>query len=105
VLEAAVKAAEVVDGAVGAVVKAALDAGGCAAVTADHGNAEEMIDPQTGGPMTAHTTNDVPFVLAGAPEGTRLKERGELKDVAPTLLGLMGLSPPEAMAGNGLLES
>jgi 2,3-bisphosphoglycerate-independent phosphoglycerate mutase len=104
VLEAAVRAAEVVDGVVGEVVRAALDAGGCAAVTADHGNAEEMIDPETGGPMTAHTTNGVPFVLAGAPEGTRLRERGALKDVAPTLLRLMDLPVPEAMAGSGLLS-
>jgi 2,3-bisphosphoglycerate-independent phosphoglycerate mutase len=63
-----------------------------------------MLDPETGGPMTAHTTNDVPFILAGAPPGTHLKERGALKDVAPTLLRLMGLPVPEAMAGNGLLE-
>jgi 2,3-bisphosphoglycerate-independent phosphoglycerate mutase len=104
VLEAAVRAAAAADAAVGTVVAAALAAGGCVAVTADHGNAEEMIDPESGGPMTAHSTNDVPFILAGAPPGTRLKAQGALKDVAPTLLTLMGLPVPEAMRGNGLLQ-
>jgi 2,3-bisphosphoglycerate-independent phosphoglycerate mutase len=106
VLAAAVRAAGAVDLAVGEVVAATLAAGGYAAITADHGNAEEMIDTNAaaGGPMTAHTTNPVPFVLAGAPAGTRLKPEGALKDVAPTLLALMGLPIPEAMAGNGLLE-
>jgi 2,3-bisphosphoglycerate-independent phosphoglycerate mutase len=104
VLAAAVRAAAAADAAVGTVVAAALAAGGCVAVTADHGNAEEMIDPESGGPMTAHSTNDVPFILAGAPPGTRLKAQGALKDVAPTLLTLMGLPVPEAMRGNGLLQ-
>lgn len=103
-LEAAVRAAEVVDAAVGRVVEAALAAGGCVAITADHGNAEEMIDLRSGGPMTAHTTNPVPFILAGAPAGTRLKASGVLADVAPTLLRLMALPVPQAMAGYGLLE-
>jgi 2,3-bisphosphoglycerate-independent phosphoglycerate mutase len=105
VLEAAVRAAGATDEAVGQVVQATLRAGGIAAVTADHGNAEQMIDPQTGGPMTAHTTNDVPFILAGAPPGTRLAPAGSLKDVAPTLLALLDLPIPAAMAGNGLLQS
>jgi 2,3-bisphosphoglycerate-independent phosphoglycerate mutase len=74
-----------------------------AAITADHGNAEEMKDAATSEPKTAHTTNPVPFMLVGAPDGIRLKERGLLADVAPTLLRLMGLPVPEAMAGQGLL--
>jgi 2,3-bisphosphoglycerate-independent phosphoglycerate mutase len=105
VLEAAILAASATDQAVGRVVRAALEAGGMVAVTADHGNAEEMIDPRTGGPMTAHTTNDVPFILAGAPPTTRLAPEGALKDVAPTLLALLDLPIPAAMAGNGLLQS
>src|SRR5581483_9577508 len=99
VLEAAVRAAEAVDQAVGQVVAAARAAGGLVAITADHGNAEEMIDLRTGKPKTAHTANPVPFMLAGAPPGTRLKERGVLADVAPTLLALMQLPVPEQMHG------
>jgi len=63
-----------------------------------------MIDPTTGEPHTAHTTNPVPFILAGAPAGTQLKEHGVLADVAPTLLTLMGLPVPESMKGQGLLK-
>jgi 2,3-bisphosphoglycerate-independent phosphoglycerate mutase len=100
---AAVRAVEAVDAATSQVVDATLAAGGMAAITADHGNAEEMKDAATGEPKTAHTTNPVPFMLVGAPGGTRLKERGVLADVAPTLLRLMGLPVPEAMAGQGLL--
>ena len=103
-MAAAVLAAAATDVAVGQVVDAALAAGGCVAVTADHGNAEEMIDPASGGPMTAHSTNDVPFMLTGAPPGTRLAAHGALKDVAPTLLTLMGLPVPDAMRGSGLLQ-
>ncbi len=104
IMEAAIRAAEVVDTAVGRVVEAALEAGGYAAVTSDHGNAEEMIDTDTGGPMTAHTTNPVPFLLVGTPAGTCLKPRGVLADVAPTLLRLMALPIPSSMAGHGLLS-
>ncbi len=103
-LDAALKAAEVVDAAVGQVVEAALGAGAIAAITADHGNAEEMIDLGSGEPKTAHTENPVPLILVGAPPGVRLKERGVLADVAPTLLALMGLPVPETMRGHGLIE-
>jgi 2,3-bisphosphoglycerate-independent phosphoglycerate mutase len=103
--EAAVKAAGAVDAAAGKVIDAALAAGGFAAITADHGNAEQMIDPQTGKPQTAHTTLPVPFILVGAPPGTTLKEHGVLADVAPTLLTLMGLPVPDAMHAHGLLVS
>ena len=105
VFEAAVRAAEAVDAAVGQVVAAALTAGGFIAITADHGNAEEMLDPETGEPKTAHTANPVPFMLVGAPPETRLQERGVLADVAPTLLPLMGLPVPDTMTGYGLLLS
>ena len=77
--------------------------GGVLLVTADHGNAEMMRDPETGGPHTAHTTNVVPAILVGAP-GVALRD-GRLADIAPTLLALMGLPQPAAMTGVSLLAS
>ena len=71
-------------------------------VTADHGNAELMIDPVTGGPHTAHTTNPVPVVLVGGPAGVQLRN-GRLADLAPTLLELMGLPLPPEMTGQSLI--
>ena len=71
-------------------------------VTADHGNCETMIDPDTGGPHTAHTTNLVPVIAVGVPEGTALKD-GRLADLAPTLLDLMNLPQPPEMTGESLL--
>jgi 2,3-bisphosphoglycerate-independent phosphoglycerate mutase len=76
--------------------------GGCLLVTADHGNAELMKDPTTGGPHTAHTTNVVPAILMGGPEGAALKD-GRLADIAPSLLALLGLKQPAAMTGQSLL--
>jgi 2,3-bisphosphoglycerate-independent phosphoglycerate mutase len=70
-------------------------------MTADHGNAEKMIDPDTGQPHTAHTTNPVPFVLVNAPDPVRLSE-GSLADVAPTILGLQGVATPPEMTGRDL---
>ena len=102
-LDAAILAAEVVDECVGQVVEATLKAGGFAAITADHGNAEEMIDLQTGEPKTAHTENPVPLILVGAPPNTRIKPSGILADVAPTLLTLMDLPIPPAMKEHGLI--
>ena len=99
VLEAAVKAVETVDACVGRVVDAALEMGGIAMITADHGNAEQMVQPD-GSPMTAHTTNRVPFILCGA--GTELRE-GRLADIAPTLLDVMGLACPPEMDGKTLI--
>ena len=99
VLEAAVKAVETVDACVGRVVDAALEMGGIAMVTADHGNAEQMVQPD-GSPMTAHTTNRVPFILCGA--GTELRE-GRLADIAPTILDVMGLACPPEMDGKTLI--
>ncbi len=101
-LPAAIKAVETVDAGLGRIAEAIARAGGALLVTADHGNCERMRDPETGGPHTAHTTNPVPVLLAGAP-GARLHD-GRLADVAPTLLGLMGLPVPAAMTGRSLLS-
>lgn len=85
-------------------VRAALEAvGGTMIVTADHGNCETMVDPVTGGPHTAHTLNPVPVVLVNGPEGASL-HKGRLADLAPTLLGLMGLDLPAEMTGESLIN-
>jgi 2,3-bisphosphoglycerate-independent phosphoglycerate mutase len=103
VLDAAVKACEAVDTAVGRVVEAAKERGWSVMVTADHGNAEQMIDYATGEPHTAHTTNPVPFILVDDElRGKGLKEGGGLKDIAPTVLKLMGLEKPAEMEGEPL---
>jgi len=99
VFDAAVKAVETVDACVGRVVDATMKMGGIAMITADHGNAEVMTQPD-GSPMTAHTTNPVPFILCGA--GTELR-RGRLADIAPTILDVMGLAVPEEMDGRTLI--
>lgn len=72
-------------------------------VTADHGNCEVMVDPVTGGPHTAHTTNPVPVILVGGPPGASLRQGGRLADLAPTVLDLMGLAPPPEMTGQSLI--
>ena len=100
VFDAAVKAVETVDACVGRVVDATLKMGGIAMITADHGNAEQMVEPD-GSPMTAHTTNPVPFILCGA--GTELRTGGRLADIAPTILDVMGLACPEEMDGKTLI--
>ncbi len=100
VMEAAVKAVETVDECVGRVVDATLKMGGIAMITADHGNAEQMKEPD-GSPMTAHTTNPVPFILCGA--GSELRSGGRLADIAPTILDVMGLACPEEMDGKTLI--
>ena len=99
VLEAAVKAVETVDTCVGRVVDATLKMGGIAMITADHGNAEDMKQPD-GSPMTAHTTNPVPFILCGA--GSELRH-GRLADIAPTILDVLGLACPPEMDGRTLI--
>lgn len=101
-LAAAIAACEAVDRGLGRVIAALRAAGGAMIVTADHGNCEVMVDPVTGGPHTAHTTNLVPVVLTGGPEGGRLHD-GRLADLAPTLLELMGLEQPAEMTGKSLL--
>ena len=102
-LEAAIKAVETVDTCVGRVAEAVLKAGGVMFLTADHGNCEVMLDPETGGPHTAHTTNLVPTTLIGAPSEVTSLKTGKLADVAPTLLSLMGIEPPAAMTGDCML--
>ncbi len=100
VFDATVKAVETVDTCVGQVVDATLKMGGIAMITADHGNAEQMTEPD-GSPMTAHTTNPVPFILCGA--GTELRSGGRLADIAPTILDVMGLACPPEMDGKTLI--
>ena len=100
VFDAAVKAVETVDECVGRVVDTTLKMGGIAMITADHGNAEQM-EEADGSPMTAHTTNPVPFILCGA--GTELRRGGRLADIAPTMLDVMGLACPEEMDGKTLI--
>ena len=102
-LSAAIRAVEEVDRGLGRAIAALEKAGGAMIVTADHGNCETMIDPETGGPHTAHTTNPVPVALIGGPEGARLRN-GRLADLAPTLLDLMGLTLPDEMTGQTLIE-
>jgi 2,3-bisphosphoglycerate-independent phosphoglycerate mutase len=102
-VDAAIAACEAVDRGLGRVLAALRDQGGAMIVTADHGNCEVMVDPETGGPHTAHTTNPVPVVLVGGPGGATLRD-GRLADLAPTLLALMGLDKPPEMTGRNLLE-
>ena len=104
VFDAAVKAIETVDECVGRVVDAVLDRDGVALVTADHGNAEQMIDPETGTSQTAHTINDVDFIyVARRTDQVRLRERGVLSDIAPTMLQTLGIKPPPEMTARSLL--
>lgn len=102
VLAAAIKAVETVDTGLGAIAEAVQRQGGALLVTADHGNAELMVDPQTGKPHTAHTTNVVPLMLIGG-QATALAD-GRLADIAPTVLALMGLEQPAEMSGQSLLR-
>ncbi len=103
-IPAAVKACKAVDECVGRVYEAIMRAGGCGIITADHGNFELMIDPETGGPHTAHTTFPVPLYVFGESfRGARLREGGRLADVMPTALTMMGLPVPPEMTGRSLL--
>ncbi len=101
-LKAAKAACEAVDQGLSQVLTALEEAGGAMIVTADHGNCEVMIDPETGGPHTAHTLNPVPVALVGGPEGGTLRD-GRLADLAPTILALMSLDQPEEMTGRSLI--
>src|SRR5919106_1390386 len=103
VLPAVMKAVETVDTCLGRVLATAEKSGSSVLVTADHGNCEMMIDPTTGGVHTAHTTNPVPFVAVAA-EAARLRPGGSLRDVAPTVLQLLGMEPPAEMTGRDLRE-
>jgi 2,3-bisphosphoglycerate-independent phosphoglycerate mutase len=103
VLDAATKAVETVDRGLEAIAEAVLARGGEALITADHGNCELMVDPETGEPHTAHTTNPVPiFWITADAKGRRLRDGG-LSDLAPTLLELMGLPAPPEMTGHSLI--
>src|SRR5262249_55865270 len=102
-IEPTVKAVEVVDTCLGEIEKAVRARGGAMLITADHGNAEMMVDPVTGGPHTAHTTNPVPFiVIAESAAQFSLKPNGSLRDISPTILGMLGLDEPKDMTGTDL---
>lgn len=108
ILKAAIEATQAVDTQMGRILQATLAAGGAVLVTADHGNAEMMLVPDTNAPMTAHTTNPVPLVLVIPEESPlrhcELRDGGRLADVAPTVLQLMGIDQPAAMTGRSLLK-
>ena len=101
---AAIKAIEAVDECVGKAVEAVKEVNGQMFICADHGNAEQLIDEETGEPFTAHTTNPVPFILVNADPAYHLREGGCLADIAPTLIELMGMEQPKEMTGKSLLE-
>ncbi|MBQ7901128.1 MAG: 2,3-bisphosphoglycerate-independent phosphoglycerate mutase, partial [Clostridia bacterium] len=103
VMEAAVKAVEAVDECIGKVVDKVVEKDGIIFITADHGNAEQMLDPKDNSVFTAHTTNVVPFIGIGLDEGTKL-EVGRLADLAPTILDVMGLEIPAEMTGKSLIS-
>ena len=103
-LQPAVQAVEVIDGCIARIVEAARAVGAAVFITADHGNCEQMVDPVTGQPHTAHTTNPVPFLaVAEALRGRELRAGGRLCDVAPTILDWMGIPKPSEMQGGSLL--
>ena len=105
VLSAAIEAVEFVDIKVGEIVAAVQRQHGAAIVLADHGNCEQMIDPETGTPHTSHTTYDVEIIVADDRyKGRTLRPGGRLADVAPTALALMGLNKPAEMTGESLLD-
>ncbi len=105
-LDATIKAVEAVDAGVGRVVEATLAKGGAALITADHGNAEQLVEYDTGKPLTSHTTNPVPFFFV-VPQWPDAKLRGDgiLADIAPTMLQLLGIPQPEGMTGHSLITS
>ncbi len=100
---AAIKAVETVDSCVGRAVEAIREVGGVMFICADHGNAEQLLDYETGEPFTAHTTNPVPFILVNDKKGRKLREGGCLADIVPTLIELMGKEQPVEMTGKSLL--
>ena len=103
ILEAAIKAVETVDTCVGKAVDAIKEVNGQLFICADHGNAEQLVDYETGAPFTAHTTNPVPFILVNADPSYKLRENGCLADIIPTLIELMGMEQPAEMTGKFLL--
>lgn len=103
IMEAALKAVAAVDECLGRVVKAIKDVDGALLVTADHGNAEKMVDEKTGQPYTAHTVGDVQAVLVNGPKDVAALNNGKLADISPTLLDLLGIKQPAEMTGKSLL--
>ena len=104
-IEPTIRAVETVDGCLDRVERAVRAKGGAILITADHGNAEMLIDPVTGGPHTAHTTNPVPFiVIAENGKKITLKPNGSLRDISPTILGMLGIPQPRDMTGHDLRE-
>lgn len=103
VVDATIKAIETVDKCVGEVVKAVVENDAQMFICADHGNSDQLIDYETGEPLTAHTTNPVPFILINCQKAKGLKENGKLADIAPTLLDMMNLEQPKEMTGESLL--
>ncbi|HTE87422.1 MAG TPA: 2,3-bisphosphoglycerate-independent phosphoglycerate mutase, partial [Terriglobales bacterium] len=102
-IEPTVKGVEVVDACLGRIEPVVRGKGGALLITADHGNAEMMIDPKTGGPHTAHTTNPVPFIVVSADSKQfSLKPDGSLRDISPTVLGMLGIPQPKEMTGHDL---
>jgi 2,3-bisphosphoglycerate-independent phosphoglycerate mutase len=98
-----VQAVETVDACLGEIYNAVRRRAGAMLVTADHGNAEMMIDPETGGPHTAHTTNPVPFIVVSEDaQKFALRPDGSLQDISPTVLGMLGFSQPKEMTGHDL---
>ena len=100
---AAIKAVETVDECVGKAVEAIKEVNGQLFICADHGNAEQLVNYETGEPWTAHTTNPVPFILVNADPKYTLRENGCLADIVPTLIQLMGMEQPKEMTGESLL--
>jgi 2,3-bisphosphoglycerate-independent phosphoglycerate mutase len=103
IISAATKALETVDKCLDRVIKALLKVDGQALICADHGNADKMLDYDTGKPFTAHTSNPVPFILVNCDLSSGLKQGGRLSDLAPTLLDMMGIEIPKEMTGKSLL--
>jgi 2,3-bisphosphoglycerate-independent phosphoglycerate mutase len=102
-IEPTIRAVETVDACLAEIEKAVRSKGGAMLITADHGNAELMIDPATGGPHTAHTTNPVPFILIGEDASRyHLNPNGSLRDISPTMLGILGITEPKEMTGTDL---
>ena len=101
--EAAIKAVEAVDECVGKAVEAIKEVDGVMFICADHGNAEQLIDYETGAPFTAHTTNQVPFILVNYDHAYTLRDGGCLADIVPTLIETMGMKQPAEMTGKSLL--
>ena len=102
--DAAIKAVEAVDACVGRAVDAIKEVDGQMFICADHGNAEQLVDYESGEPFTAHTTNPVPFILVNADPKYKLRENGCLADIVPTLIQMMGMEQPKEMTGKSLLE-